>query len=139
MEYVARGPTSREFPWGAFYNSHLANHGAFSTDDTDATDGFAGLAPVGSFPDGVTALGVFDMAGNAAEWVADVWATDEEGFGYPAASQVNPRGPTTGGFHVVRGGSYEEGAAWMRGASRTTTALVRSAAIGFRCAADVGS
>ena len=41
-----------------------------------------------------------------------------------------------GGFHVIRGGSYEDGAVWIRSASRDTTSLARPAWIGFRCAAD---
>ncbi|HEX3343126.1 MAG TPA: SUMF1/EgtB/PvdO family nonheme iron enzyme, partial [Polyangiaceae bacterium] len=57
-------------PWGNLYNPHLANHGSWSDDRTDATDGFAGLAPAGSFPDGATPTGLLDMAGNVAEWVS---------------------------------------------------------------------
>src|SRR5262249_26391601 len=72
-EYAARGTEGRDFPWGNQYNSHVVNHGAFAPDETDATDGFSMLAPVGSFPDGATPLGLLDMAGNAAEWVADIY------------------------------------------------------------------
>ena len=71
-EYAARGTVGRTFPWGNDWNPHLANHGSIALDPTDATDGFAGLAPVGSIPDGKTSLGLLDMAGNAAEWVGDV-------------------------------------------------------------------
>ena len=136
-EYAARGPASREFPWGNVYNPHLCNHGAFANDDTDATDGFVGLAPVGSFPDGATSLGVLDMAGNAGEWVSDYYDIDENGFGYSGKPQVDPKGTRTGGFHVIRGGSWSDGAPWMRAASRGVTSLARAAWIGFRCAADL--
>jgi formylglycine-generating enzyme required for sulfatase activity len=79
------------------------------------------------------------MAGNAAEWVEDVFSLDENGFGYDAASQLNPRGKATGSFHVVRGGSYEDAAPWVRSAARgVMTTLTRSATVGFRCAADGG-
>lgn len=137
-EYAARGPEGREFPWGTLYNPHLANHGALSSDRTDATDGFVGLAPVGSFPDGATPSGLLDMAGNAAEWVADVLEIDPAGMyvGYDPAPQVNPPPKTTGGFHVIRGGSYEDAAMWLRSASRDTTPMPRPASVGFRCAAD---
>jgi formylglycine-generating enzyme len=140
-EYAARGPEGREFPWGHVYNPHLANHGSWSDDRTDATDGFAGLAPVGSFPDGATPSGLFDMAGNAAEWVADELELDAAGrpVGYPPASEVDPKPRTGGGgFHVVRGGSYQDGAVWIRSASRDTTSLPRPAWVGFRCAAEAG-
>jgi formylglycine-generating enzyme required for sulfatase activity len=139
-EYAARGTQGREFPWGNLYNPHLANHGAWADDRSDATDGFVGLAPVGSFPDGATPLGLLDMAGNAAEWVADVLEYDAEGHpvGYAAEAEVDPKPRTSGGgFHVVRGGSYEVAPMWLRAAARDTTSLRRPASVGFRCASDV--
>jgi formylglycine-generating enzyme required for sulfatase activity len=138
-EYAARGPEDRTFPWGNVYNPHLANHGAMASDPTDATDGFVGLAPVGSFPDGATPLGVLDLAGNAAEWVADVLEFDAVGrpVGYDAASQVDPRPKGGGGYHVIRGGSYEDPAAWLRSAARDTSPMPHPESVGFRCAADV--
>jgi formylglycine-generating enzyme required for sulfatase activity len=33
-------------------------------------DGYAGTAPVGSYPDGATPWGLLDMAGNVSEWTA---------------------------------------------------------------------
>jgi formylglycine-generating enzyme required for sulfatase activity len=139
-EYAARSTADREFPWGNVYNPHLANHGAWADDRTDATDGFEGLAPIGSFPDGATPLGLLDMAGNAAEWVADVLELDPAGrpAGYTAEPEVDPKPKTTGGgFHVVRGGSYQDAPMWLRTAARDTTLLPRPAWVGFRCAADV--
>ena len=139
-EYAARGSEGREFPWGAVYNAHLANHGSAADDWTDGTDGFFGLAPVGSFPDGATPLGLFDMASNVAEWVADILEFDPMGLPlpYPDATEVDPRPKSgDGGLHVVRGGSYVDGAMWLRGAARDTTSAPHSPWVGFRCAADV--
>jgi formylglycine-generating enzyme required for sulfatase activity len=134
-EFAARGPSSRTYAWGELYNPRLCNHGALAPDDTDGTDGFFGLAPVASFPDGATPLGIVDLAGNAAEWVSDYYDIDKEtGFGYPHASQVNPTGPASGALHVVRGGSYVDGAAWMRAASRRPADSTGSPTVGFRCA-----
>ncbi len=136
-EFAARGPSSRIYAWGEIYNPRVCNHGALAQDDTDGTDGFLGLAPVASFPDGATPLGIVDMAGNAAEWVSDFYDVDPTtGLGYPNASQINPTGPTTGAFHVVRGGSYLDGAAWMRAASRRRADGTGWPAVGFRCAAS---
>jgi formylglycine-generating enzyme required for sulfatase activity len=139
-EYSARGVANRIFPWGNTYNPHLSNHGSLAGNPQDATDGFAGLAPVGSLPDGATPEGLFDMAGNVSEWVADVLVRDENGrpMGYTPNAEIDPRPRTAGGsLHVIRGGSYEDGAPWLRCAARDTTSLPRSARVGFRCAADV--
>ncbi len=137
-EFAARGPRLREFPWGDTYNPRLANHGSFAPDTDDLTDGFAAVAPVGSFPDGRTPQGLLDLAGNAAEWVADFYDVTDAGFGYAPISIMNPKGPATGSHHVVRGGSYADGAAWLRTAARGTISELRSPHVGFRCAYDPG-
>ncbi len=134
-EFAARGTAGRDFPWGDVYNPSLCNHGSVANDETNADDGFVGLAPVGSFPDGATPDGILDLAGNAAEWVSDYYERPTEpGAGYPSGSQVNPTGPSSGALHVVRGGSFVNGAIWMRAAWRGSTELVSSYDIGFRCA-----
>ena len=138
-EYAARGVEGRELPWGDVYNPRLANHGALDEDRTDATDGFAGLAPVGSFPDGATPLGLLDLAGNAAEWVADVLAVDAAGdaVGYDDEPAVNPPARTAGGGpHLVRGGSFLDAAPAMRATARDYDLLPRPPWVGFRCVSD---
>ena len=118
-ERAARGTLGRRFPWGNLYNKSLSNHGrsnlgARPIGETDDSDGFDELAPVGSFPAGRTPDGIDDMAGNAEEWVADA-IDDFVGPHYPATSEVNPKGASAGVFRVVRGGSCRIGAAWLRG------------------------
>lgn len=136
-EHAARGRKGTVFPWGDLYNPRLSNHGAWADDPTDGRDGFVGLAPVGSLPDGATEAGLLDMAGNAAEWVLDFYDRDEEGFGYKRAAQQNPKGPSFGPYgHVVRGGSFRDGAHWMRTAARRASPFP-SREIGFRCAYDL--
>ncbi len=68
-------------------------------------DGFVVTAPVGSFtPDG---KGLFDLGGNVAEWVNDFYdvvvSADKK-------VEVDPMGPTSGEFHVIRGSSWAHGA-----------------------------
>lgn len=46
-------------------------------------------------------LGIYDMTGNVEEWCWDIWASS-----YPAGSQTNPTGPTSGSWRVWRGGSW---------------------------------
>jgi formylglycine-generating enzyme required for sulfatase activity len=42
-------------------------------------------------------------------------------------------------FHVIRGGSYVDGAAWVRSAARNFPTAAYAANVGFRCAANAGS
>lgn len=132
-ERAARGESGRRYPWGDLYNSKAANHGRLAWTLHDASDGFAELAPAGSFPAGRTPEGVLDLAGNAAEWVADRYSPV-----YSEADLRDPQGPTAvagGPARVVRGGSYESGPAWLRNASRAAAEPgTRRPSIGFRCA-----
>ena len=107
--------------------------------------------PVGSWPDtarmvGITnapgrwsPYGVCDMAGNAAEWVQDVYGRTY----YREGEFRAPTGPQTGAVHVIRGASYlsedPELVAWWRGAPGNDVQLNGGhasgrPAIGFRCA-----
>jgi formylglycine-generating enzyme len=132
-ERAARGASGRRFPWGDIYNPRLANHGILGIDSTDDGDGFAELAPVGSFPGGRTPDGIDDLAGNAAEWISDT-VEDVSSARYAPASELNPKGSATGALHVVRGGGYDTAAPWLRSAARTfRLASTRRPFIGFRC------
>jgi len=121
--WVARrfdSDTERRYPWqGGFPPSSVnGNYADARIADTLADvvpgfdDGFRGTAPVGSFPawPAVTsagkARGFYDLSGNAAEWMHDIYAV------YPAAATrlvTDPTGPETGQHHVVRGASWRHG------------------------------
>jgi len=143
-EHAARGKSGSIFPWGDLWNPHLANHGSLADDPTDGRDGFIGLAPIGSFPDGASKSGLLDMAGNAAEWVFDYYSreddTSDSHYGYRGAAVVNPKGPPFSPFgHAVRGGSYRDAAFEMRTASRQWSMVPATREIGFRCAYDTSA
>ncbi|OGK05740.1 MAG: hypothetical protein A2W80_04535 [Candidatus Riflebacteria bacterium GWC2_50_8] len=115
-EAAARGGDGREYPWG----------NTFSHDRCNAGD--QPLA-VGSFPDGVSPWGVFDMAGNAAEWTTTAYEPR------PADSK-----PFTGryGLPIIRGGSWDDNSKTCRSAARDVrrSPLYRSTTVGFRCVSD---
>lgn len=81
-EFAARGGLDqRRFPWGDELTpgkSHRMNvfQGSFPTLDT-ADDGWAGTAPVRSYP--ANAFGLHEMTGNVWEWTADRFAGSKNG------------------------------------------------------------
>ncbi len=131
FERAARGPSGRRYPWGQLWNSRVANHGRFGWDSTEAADGYAELAPVGSFPSGATPEGIYDLAGNVAEWTADRYAP-----GYDPQPARDPQGPPASvtNLRVIRGGSYVHARFRLRGASRAfAEPSDRRTTLGFRC------
>jgi formylglycine-generating enzyme required for sulfatase activity len=132
FERAARGMSGRRYPWGELFNQRAGNHGRFGWDVTEAADGFLELAPVGSFPAGATPEGVYDLAGNVAEWTSDRYVPT-----YEAGPVRDPRGPGIGAsnLRVVRGGSYAQARFRLRGAARAfAEPSERRSSIGFRCA-----
>lgn len=78
-EFAARGGLGGAlYPWGNELNPDgrkMANiwEGHFPNENSKA-DGFAGIAPVATFP--ANAYGLYDVAGNVWEWCADWYAPD---------------------------------------------------------------
>ena len=114
------------FPWGhAAANCELA----VMADGGDGC-GTKGTWPVGSKPQGNSPYGLFDMAGNVWEWVADYWAVDW----YQLSAGPDPTGPATGTTRVMRGGSLAFSADYLRASSRGQAAATDvDADLGFRC------
>ncbi|BAZ37149.1 hypothetical protein NIES4101_30700 [Calothrix sp. NIES-4101] len=110
-EYAARGGLDNAtYAWGDQYSEKKANtwQGIFPFFNTKS-DGYVGIAPVGSFPS--NGYGLYDMTGNVWEWTAD-WF--QPGHNHKSHS-VNPTGPTASFdpnkpsetvLHVIKGGSY---------------------------------
>jgi sulfatase modifying factor 1 len=79
------------------------------------SDGYKYTAPISAFPQGQTPTGIFSLAGNVMEWIAD-W------FGpYDTAQTINPVGPASGLERVLRGGSWAGSTDFSRGFHRNSS------------------
>jgi formylglycine-generating enzyme required for sulfatase activity len=121
-EKAARGTTNSTYPWGEEVGCDKAN----------ALGCKGETSPVGEYELGKSPYGVFDMAGNVMEWVAD-WFSETY---YESSPRENPLGPSSGRYHVLRGGSWKSienslRSAYRLGLTADTTNLYL---IGFRCA-----
>jgi len=97
----------------------------------------AGTVPVTSYPSGVSPYGVFNMAGNVSEWVYD-WYQPDYYTQQLNAPEPNPKGPIAGTEKVHRGGSWDTIPLFLRSVHRMSQPPGDpTAAIGFRCVADV--
>jgi formylglycine-generating enzyme required for sulfatase activity len=93
-EKAARGTDGRKYPFGATIDRSQANYVGAQAFDT--------VMAVGSHPAGASPYGALDMAGNVLEWVQDWYDRDY----YAASPRKNPKGPATGAYRVLRGGSF---------------------------------
>ncbi len=128
-ERAARGPDGRLYPWGdAPLEARHANY---------RETGIGGTSPVGSFPDGASACGCLDMAGNVWEWTRNAWggSIDKAAFGYRYASG-DGRADLVAGCDricVSRGGAFADDVSSLRCAYRYGfNPDRRSGGIGFR-------
>jgi formylglycine-generating enzyme required for sulfatase activity len=132
-EYAARGGTQTEYYTGDSMTGKQANfcdkNCTLNIRDEKADDGYALTAKPGSFPP--NPFGLYDMAGNLAEWVSD-WMLENY---YRQSPKKNPQGPKIGDYKVVRGGSWETKVDMLRSTSRYSLMPdYRMIGFGFRCA-----
>jgi formylglycine-generating enzyme required for sulfatase activity len=101
------GQAALKYPWGETLPAAGGNYADAAARDVlpsvlaDYDDRFAVTAPVAGFaPDG---QGFYDLGGNVAEWVHDVYDIRPPGGEGP---ERDPTGPPEGEFHVIRGASW---------------------------------
>jgi formylglycine-generating enzyme required for sulfatase activity len=123
-EYAARGGLpGRKFPWGDEITPEKARY--------NPSDG---PLPVKTFE--ANGYGLYDMAGNVGEWVADWY---DPGY-YADSPEHDPRGPEKGKYKAVRGGGWHAGPYCNRVYRRLgLLAYWKDINVGFRCAADAPS
>jgi formylglycine-generating enzyme required for sulfatase activity len=117
-EKAARGEEGLIYPWGNEWDPAQAN---------TKEGGLRGTVAVGSFPGGASPYGVFDMAGNVWEWMADWYQP------YPdSAYQSEYFGEK---FKVTRGGGWFQEADLVTTSNRSATdPSAANDDLGFRCA-----
>jgi iron(II)-dependent oxidoreductase len=121
-EKAARGSEARQYPWGDDTGCFFANHNA-CLGDTSGVDKYAL---------GISVYGVFNMAGNAAEWTSSLFTP------YPYDPADGREDPASNGPRVLRGGSWasspEEILTYHRLGLDPSMSSIHGNDVGFRCA-----
>ena len=98
-EFACHAGTMSPFNTGYELKTKLANYKPDNNNSKRFEIEFNNeILSVGKFSP--NAFGLYDMHGNVSEWCNDYYAP------YPSGPQINPIGPVSGEFHVVRGGSW---------------------------------
>ena len=125
-EKAARGPSGNLYPWGSGSPKKRATYGR-------KWRGVFTMTDVGTYSQGASLYGLYDMAGNVWEWVDDWYDLKYYNWG----RKKNPIGPAEGEFKVVRGGSWVNHPDTLRSSFRRwSQPEVRFNDTGFRCAKD---
>lgn len=122
-EKAARGSDARRFPWGNVWEIRYCNVGP------------DGNLTVGSYEQGNSVYGCYDMSGSISEWCND-WYHPEY---YYESPKKNPKGPLKStGKRIIKGGSlFAVNVYKMRCAVRIFGGPgERNKSVGFRCAKD---
>jgi formylglycine-generating enzyme required for sulfatase activity len=105
-EYVARAGSTTTYPWGKTVDKDKANCIGCTTDPLKKA------VDTGSFKP--NAFGIYDMTGNAAEWVEDCWNDNYRGAPADGSAWTRPQCRE----RVLRGGSFNNDPRYLRSAAR---------------------
>ncbi len=110
-----RLPTEAEWEYaakGGVYKQAVAYAGSGAVDEVAWHWGNSGGSthPVGQKKG--NGYGLYDMSGNVWEWCWDWYGS------YGSSTQTDPRGPSSGGHRVKRGGSWYSDPVYVRSSNR---------------------
>ena len=141
-EKAARGEDGRIYPWGnQMAGLSRANFGRTGLsgpvrDRPERLLLYPPIVSVDKYENAVSPYGVFNMAGNVAEWVAD-WYDPTY---YQQGPDRNPTGPDQRTSKAFRGGGWVDSTLSVRAAQRNgTDPNAKMNWLGFRCARDAAS
>lgn len=138
-EYAARGKEQNEFPWnhekvvngdGCFYANFKPDRGNYTKDGNLISSKVAAYSP--------NSNGLYDMAGNVAEWTSTIYTE----AGVNAMNDLNPQLKYNAAIEdpyrlkkkSVRGGSWKDPESFIKSAWRTWEYQNQPRSyIGFRC------
>jgi len=139
-EKAARGEDGRIYPWGnepaGLSRANFGRTGLSGPvrDRPERLLLYPPIISVDKYENAVSPYGVFQMAGNVAEWTAD-WYDPSY---YKRAPDRNPKGPEKGSQRAFRGGGWIDSTPSVRPAQRNgTDPQTKMNWLGFRCARDV--
>ncbi len=113
-EYACRAGTTTAFNTGKSITTDEANfNGNYPYNTKKKGENRGKPMPVGSFPP--NAWGLCEMHGNVGEWCND-WCGEN-----PLTPLINPQGPLTGEYRMIRGGSFAHAAESARSAASAGT------------------
>ncbi len=119
-EKAARGTDGRVYPWGENIDCDKANYQSSCAGDTKQ---------VGSYLDGVSPYGAYDMSGNVWEWVSSLYKP------YPYDATDGREDMNSSNRRALRGGSWSYGINFARSSVRYGYSPDYSINfVGFRCA-----
>jgi formylglycine-generating enzyme required for sulfatase activity len=126
-DHFYRLPTEAEWEYACKAGSHGDDSAALGTAAWYKDNSGDRTRPVGEKQP--NAWGLFDMLGNAAEWVQDWYGHDY----YAESPAADPTGPGSGSYRVYRGGCWFELAKYCRSTARKFDFPVnRHDSVGFR-------
>ncbi len=140
-EKAARGEDARRFPWGhmqPFVDIANYNRGVWVSYPITLVNVKSGVKGMsirhGLKTGGKSPYGLYHMAGNAAEWVADWYDRTY----YQQSPKEAPKGPKKGDKRVIRGGSWSDTPVGIRSTARVSAEpTYQDQTLGVRCAMDV--
>ena len=122
-EKAARGEDGNIYPWGHLWSLDKSNNPYKSSTGTE---------PIGSYPDGRSIYGLYDMSGNVWEWV--------DAYYLPHPGNTIPKSEYGKDKRVLKGGSWFDCLSYGCGLSAPTfnrsffNPEVKNNSFGFRCA-----